>query len=198
MSKDRYRQQQSIEDDMVIDSQDSNEGDNQTVLFKNFLLDNLVNNVKDVLFDNIITTHLMTDGDRHRFTVEKNTIPWFCNADRRMIRGRTIFTFHFPTLGQPNSYEDFEIKSNPLFVPQDGIWHRVDEWYEYAGPNLCKYISDKVPISEVKNGQPRTRIFVNKQYERTDIVFNLDSTNRRIILTFESGHPARPYQLTQY
>jgi hypothetical protein len=196
MAKDRYKQQRSIEDAMATESQDSNGEDDQTVLFKNFLLDSLVNNVTDVPFERIISTRLVTDGDKHEFNIETNGITWFCNADRRVLNGRTIFTFRFPTLDQPDSYEGFELRSNSRFMPSEGIWHRVDGWYEYMGPNLSKYVSDLLPIPELQNGQSKTRIYVNKQYERTDIVLNLDSTNRRIVLAFESGHPARPHQLT--
>ncbi|CAF3681471.1 unnamed protein product [Adineta steineri] len=195
MSKYRYMQQQSIEDAMMmIDRQDSNGGENQTILFNNFLIKDLVDNIRCVPFDEIINTYLVNDGNKYRFIIKTNDIPWFCTADRRTLHSRTIFTFRFPTLSDPDSYEKFELKSNSLFMPSGGIWHEVEGWYEYTASNLSQYLYDVLSISELHNEHCRTRIFVNKQYERTDIVFNFDSTNRRIILTFEAGEPARPHQ----
>ncbi|UJR18249.1 hypothetical protein I4U23_005152 [Adineta vaga] len=200
MAKQNYMKQKSIQDAMMIDSQDSNEEDNQTSLFQNFVEFEIIKHVRDVPFYRIISRHLNADGARHEFIIRRIDIPWYCEADRRTVQqNRTVFTFRFPNLDFSNSsYDGFEIDNNSLFIPSDGYYHRVNQWWEFRGSNFCQYIRNLLPGFQRENETCRTRIFINKKWKRTDIVFNFDTTNRRIIMTFEDADPKRPTQNTNY
>jgi hypothetical protein len=192
MSKHRYMQQKSTDDAMSIDGQELNDEDSHTVLVENFLYD-VANSVKNVPFDKIMSSRLLNDDDKYTYMIEANTILWSRRADRRSIRGQTIFTFRFPSLWDPRSYDCIELTAKSLFMPPWGVWHSVDGWYECIDPYFRWYVCNALPIAEVHNGQCRPRIFINKHYEQTDIVLNFDNTKRRVVLTFKRRGPTHSH-----
>lgn len=194
MSKQRFLQQQSIDESIAIDSQDYDEEDRPINLVYMFF-NEILNSIQGVPFDQIISAQLLTDDQHYDHVLQANDISWFYRADRRNNGGRTIFTFRFPTFWDPSSYADLLATDNPVFKPSEGTYHRVDGWYECTAHNLIQHVCDSLPISEIHSNECRARLFVNPADERTDIVLNFDHTNRRITLTFERGDPARPYQL---
>ena len=199
MAKQRYMQQQSIEDATMSDSQDANDGDNHATIFENFVEHGMMKHIQNVPFVNIISNYLEHGNGKHRFNLHRNGIDWYCEAERRVHSGRVDFTFRFPTFEYSEfSYDEFEVEYNQRFKLMSGTYHGVGEWREFDAPKFCQYVCDLLPLTGMQNGPCRTRIFVNKLYKRIDIDIIFDSASRQITITFEYGHPARPDQITQY
>ncbi|CAF3363291.1 unnamed protein product [Rotaria socialis] len=192
MSKLQYHQQRSYEDarDAAMNYED--------VYYKelcDLLFDEFLSNITNIPFDRTIENESLSNTALHN-TNEAYCINWFYTIDRKLIETKTVYSFRFPNLWNPELYTMFEIKTNPRFSPIPYKRHKCDGWYKYRGDDLLKKLDKYLNISRVvRNTTPHnTKLFINPEKERLDIEFNFPAINERISITFEPGTPMTPFQ----
>jgi hypothetical protein len=161
--------------------------------FQNLLFNELLINICEIPFDNIIQNYLLTPDNCVYKTKEAHSLVWLYRADRKILKptSTTVYSFRFANVCHPEFYETFEIKAHHLFIPIPGIRHRYYGWYKYVGKDLLDPIDKCLNIRRVVDSHhPHvTKLFINKKEYRLDIQFNFYTLNERIAITFEPGYP---------
>jgi hypothetical protein len=181
----------SIDDELDFDQQYDDE---YLIEFSNLVLNELLCNIKNVPFDDIINTRLTHDGAKIRLLIESNSLVWLYTADRLNINNIIVYSFRFASPCHPDYYKSFIAEYHPYFKLSKQKRHGLEGWYKYIGEELPKTIVRYLNIAKIIQEQTscKPKIFVNNNYERLDIEFYLRSGNirQRLTITFEPGYPA--------
>ena len=188
MSKQQYFMQKSIQD-----GQDAatNYADDHYQQFSNLLFGELLCHIQNVKFDDIIRNKLLANNSSYK-TQEANGLSWLWTADRKNIKGCTVYSFRFANASHPELYQLFNTTRHSLFQSISQKRHGLDGWYRYTGENVPGAVDEYLGIKKVleTGSNHTTSIFINQAEERLDIEFNLQSRRERITITFERGTPA--------
>ena len=191
MGKPKYYQQISFDDAIDADQHDDDDDDHLTE-FRNLIFDELLRNIKNVPYADIITYDLTMDDKKYYDTIESHSLSWLYTADRKNINDEIIYSFRFASPCHPDNYKSFDTRYHSYFKLSNKYRHRSEGWYEYIGQTLPEEIEIYLNIHEVLNEKPdKTKIFVNNIDERLDIEFHFRFNDRyeRITITFEPGYP---------
>lgn len=190
MVKKQASRQISVDEklDMTDDCEDEHYN-----AFYNLVINELLSNIRCVPFDTIMNTELIQSDKLVYKIMEAYSLDWLYRADRNIFDSKTVYTFRFPNVCDPDFYRTFQSKAHPLFVLIDGRRHRYFGWYKYIGKDLLGEIDKSLSITRVVKSteQHRTKLFIHQDQERIDIQFDFPAIKERIVITFEPGYPEK-------
>jgi hypothetical protein len=190
MNRKKFNINKCIDDSRLIADKICNKKNFEK--FSRFLIDELLFNIEYVPFRWIIKNYLLLNN-RFYGVLHAHSIPWRYTADLRFVTGWMTYSFRFPNVCNIDLYQSFNVHGKNLFQKSKKPRHHSEDWYQYLGENLLKYIGEYLDVQRIVqvNDPPVTLLFVDQKQKRIDIYFYFKSINTKVTITFEQGTPLR-------